>query len=399
MNRVRVTPVIGLIVSVIVCLGWPCTVGAADAKHTFAFAAKDQPGLAKRAEDLVKLNPDAVTTSDTIKSFRDAIVANKTLQPDQPARWVGGSKGNVVGIYVIYFHGEKQPPSIGWTEEVRDSLFVSGLKTVVQLAGKISGLAAPADTALVMTKEAHVLQEERGTVTIDVPTEKARNTSTLTDAVPDYVVIVDLTTDQEPNKHAAQEFVLLTGPREAFFWTADLPVNRVKQLKLDDKGAITPQDESPSFYAGLDYTFGDAASPPTQFMDALAIKTMVKGSRRPLDSVGIALALRAGYLNNAFGGRPGKLGLDLSAFSPFVGVTSTRQDKEASGGVVTKTGRKSEFRAGVGFDIGAALKWVKKPSGAGGSGDTSSGGAGQPATPQPTNPNPTGNTEIPKPQP
>jgi hypothetical protein len=329
---------------------------AADSAHTYAFVAADHKALAEKAESLATKTPDA-TTSSQIAAFLKSINDDKTLKPSQPARWTGGSKGNVVGVYVIYYDGEPAP-SVGWTEEVRDSLFVSGLKTVVQLAGKVSG-AADADKKLVMSKEAHILKEQRATVTVDVPTEKGRSPSTLTNSLPDYVIVVDLATDQEPKKHAAQEFVLLTGPREAFFWTADLPVNRVKQLKLSDKGVIESKDATPSFYVGIDYTFGDAASTPTRLIDALTIKGMVQATKQPLDSVGIALALRAGYFQKT---TLGKFGLDLSAFSPFAGVTSTREDKEATGGSVTKTGRKTDFRVGIGFDIGSALKWLKKPT-------------------------------------
>lgn len=331
---------------------------AADAKNTFAFEGAAYPDLARRAETISRKVPDASTPAE-VAAFLNDVRANKALQPKQPARWMDGNKGKVVGIYVIYFKGEAAP-SVGWTEEVRDSLFAGGLKTVLQLASKVSGAADVApETEYVMSREAHILKEDRGTITIDVPTEKVRNTASLTDALPDYVVVVDLVTGQQPKKHAAQEFVLLTGEREAFFWTADLPVNHVKQLKLDDKGVIQSQEEAPSFYVGINYTFGDAASTPTRFWDALAIKGLIKASKQPLDSYGVALAVRGGY----FSGSPlAKLGLDLSAFSPFAGVTFTREDKEAKDGVVTKTGRKAEFRAGIGFDIGTALKWIKKPA-------------------------------------
>jgi hypothetical protein len=145
---------------------------------------------------------------------------------------------------------------------------------------------------------------------------------------------------------------LLTGPIEHWFLSADVPLNDVKALSFDkDTNQVTLSDEPSTFYLGVNFLLGDIKETSRPFLQNLVFKAMLKASKHPLDSVGVAIGLRGQWL--------AKWGLNLDALTPFVGWTSTQEDAVETNGTVTKRARRnSELRFGVSLNLDQAVKWV-----------------------------------------
>jgi hypothetical protein len=140
-----------------------------------------------------------------------------------------------------------------------------------------------------------------------------------------------------------------TGPREGLFLSADVPLTKASQLKVNDAGTdLELGDEPGGFYAGIDYTLGDILSEPNGLWDRLVLKGMVLASRSPWQSYGWGVGLRSIDIP--------WLGIQLDTITPFIGYTYTRQDAVAG---QPSQGRNSELRVGVSLNLNKAVAWAK----------------------------------------
>jgi hypothetical protein len=143
---------------------------------------------------------------------------------------------------------------------------------------------------------------------------------------------------------------LRTGPAEHWFLSADVPLNTVQALTFDDDtGQVTLGDEPSAFYVGVNFLLGDIKETRRPFLGNVVLKVMLKASRNPLDSVGLAVGLRGQFLT--------KWGLDLDALTPFVAWTWSEEDVAADGVVQRRARRNSEFRYGLSLNLDQAVKW------------------------------------------
>jgi hypothetical protein len=144
---------------------------------------------------------------------------------------------------------------------------------------------------------------------------------------------------------------VITGPREHWFLSADVPITAAEALTFDkDTGQVTLGDEPSTFYLGVNFLVGDLKDPKRSFIGNVVVKGLLKASNRPLDSYGFALGLRGQYLS--------KLGLNLDALTPLVAMTFTQEDVEENGVVTRRARRNSELRFGVSLNLDQAVKWV-----------------------------------------
>jgi hypothetical protein len=119
-------------------------------------------------------------------------------------------------------------------------------------------------------------------------------------------------------------------------------VTSKEQVAVDDEGTVGLADP-PSFYVGFGFLLGDLASTKRSLLGNIAIKTLIKGTTSPLDSIGAALAVRGEYLK--------KLGLNFELLSPFAAYTWTKDE--------TTDKRVGELRFGLGVNIDKAVDWLK----------------------------------------
>lgn len=146
---------------------------------------------------------------------------------------------------------------------------------------------------------------------------------------------------------------VITGPKEHLFLGLDLPVTKTSQLKYNDSTkTLEPKDTNPQLYLSLNWYIGDvAAKQETQRgFDRFSVKALVLASTRPLDSMGLGVGYQL----------PDLKVVDLSAVNVFVGHFWTKQDDISSTGTaLTNKSTTRDWRFGITYDVGAALKYVK----------------------------------------
>jgi hypothetical protein len=148
---------------------------------------------------------------------------------------------------------------------------------------------------------------------------------------------------------------LITGPKEHLALGVDLPVTKAKSLKYDSTSqTLRPQDTNPQLYISANYLFGDVLEKPENLkpLERFELKALVLASRRPLDSYGVGLGYRVGGIK--------LLGvLDLKGVTVFGGYFVTSADQVTNGTPELNQGKKRGWRAGVSYDLGTGLDWVK----------------------------------------
>jgi hypothetical protein len=261
--------------------------------------------------------------------------AFKSSLPDGNSRWIT-RKGDPIAIYVIYDTSkETGDPNVEVTEMARKTQFALNLETLAKLAEKIGGLAIP-NAALPPG------QQPLSTIVVDRQCRTLVNLrSTLTATA---TATADPKVDAAMMSPLKASTVVITGPKEHAFISADLAVNSVKEVKLES-GELVPKDNPSQFYVGFDYMLGDVLAETNTFPDGLTFKALVEASKDPTHSYGVALGIRFKNVNLP--------GISLDTFSPFAGYFWTRND--------TLTGHKykGDWRAGISLNLDKALNWVK----------------------------------------
>lgn len=176
-------------------------------------------------------------------------------------------------------------------------------------------------------------------------------------------------------KRGAEDFgssTIVTGPKEKWFLTVDLPVNQTHALKYDAASKqLIPRDQPQRFYLGLNYTpWGDAWDDlleVTSFKEQLSIKLMAQLSSKPLDSFGVGLgytitrkqiASITGLLDEHGVGSVDKY-KGLSPFTVFAGRFWIKEDQIDNGVALENNHYKTDWRVGISFSVHTAKDWLK----------------------------------------
>lgn len=310
--------------------------------------------LTSKTPDLYQRLNDAVAGKVDAKS---ALADLKGVTTEN--RWIGATRRQIVIAYCFYY----EPPAnkfvvTSFDEKERSTLFADQFQKLLTVAKNVGGLQGAAKPIKINSTK-YELQEVRANLTVTAKVQDNETDVTDVTGDPTWFVVLDLT---DGGKQAANKdndsITVSTGPREPWSISADLPVNHVSELKINDQTHTVENKEQPGlFYAGFDYApWGDALGPASAVADAFTIKFLAKVSKKPLDSVGLGVAMRPGFYSHVL---PSLQIFDT--FSPFVAFTWTRQDKQlASGQLRTNASRKRDFRVGLSFNIDRAIDWTKQ---------------------------------------
>lgn len=253
-------------------------------------------------------------------------------------------------------------PKLTFEEKARQARIATDLEALFQLALKGApklpsrAVAAPRPVTWLSVQD-YVLKSERATLGVTASLSEDAQQLAANEAGPGQrqanATPRASTTPPPPQQaESSLKAEIITGPREHWFLSADVPVTKAEQLKLNSTtGELELANEPSAFYIGLNFLLGDLLATKQSLADVLALKLLVKASSHPLDSIGIGVALRGRHLK--------KYGLNFDLISPFVGVTFTLQDVESADGVRPDGGRNSELRFGVALNLDQALSWAK----------------------------------------
>lgn len=228
------------------------------------------------------------------------------------------NKGDTI---IIYYNSCKLAGEITFKEEERNSRIHNEL---LQVAKKLAG-PAPSATDLCITKSAtYTTRYSRSIMTVTAPLEG--------DKVISRSIIV--------------------GPIERLSLGIDLPVGNRRTLQYDEASrSLVPKDSSAQLFLSLNVSGGDVLTEDDELhgLSRVSLKIMVRASSHPLDSYGIGVGYRL----------PKFKSLDLEGFSIFAAYLTDKQDMVVGGLPQLDNAKRRVWRAGISYDLGTALKWVK----------------------------------------
>jgi hypothetical protein len=142
---------------------------------------------------------------------------------------------------------------------------------------------------------------------------------------------------------------VITGPMEHMFFSGDVIVRKVTELKFDKgTGTLSEKDKPERVYLGFNYQIGDVYSHANALsIDRLVAKAMITAGKKPLDSVGVGVGYQIQDFLFPTGGTTG------GAFQIYGGHYWTKGDAGP---------RKKEWRFGLSFNIDTLVGWVKPKS-------------------------------------
>jgi hypothetical protein len=291
----------------------------------------------------------ALTAVHTLDSGGTISAVKATLKPlaasSDPRTFLNA--GDTFRVVVVY-SATQLIPSVKISEERRKSRIVEDLGTLVKLATAIAGKGLerekPVFKLLEMTGGTNGV-DKRSTIKISVKTKaipKPKPGTAQADPIPDAFDADSMTPD------VSVDVVLINGPPEHLFISADVPVTKVSQVKYDNTGhAIGTKATPTTAYAGLNLMAGDVlAATRDRWFDGFMLKGMAKLAKRPADSYGGGIGYRFPDAWKAFG-------YDLNNLSVFVAYLRTRTVTNG-----TKT-FSNDVRGGISFNLDKALDWFK----------------------------------------
>ncbi len=238
--------------------------------------------------------------------------------PAKPAgstRWIA-TAGDALWIFALA--GFKADQTIQVLETKRKTHIALDLAQLAKLA-KAAGFAA---AAVNMVGFPYILQETRADLTVQVVSADGKNPQTV--------------------------FSTKSGPPEQLSISANLPINTVKKLKLDENNNVQTKEAPKEFLLGLNYNFGDVYEEYDTWDAHRGFVTgMVRFSKQPLDTVGLGLGYNFGFVS-AFGG-------PIWIRQPRASTSPTSQ---AGQQVQPSMRYKFNLRVGVTFDLATAVGWV-----------------------------------------
>jgi hypothetical protein len=248
------------------------------------------------------------------KSMPDNLPLEK-MQKEASTRWLS-RRGDELMV-MTFFVGESIPV-IHVREAARETRLTSDLRTMVQVVAGLPTITGVPKGRCIIRR--HPLMKERATVTVSA-TQEAR----------------------------ADSIELTTGPKEHWYLSADVPLTRTTVLDFDPESGAFETEQPSTFYLGVNFLVGDVLSERRRWFEDLGVKALVKASRRPLDSYGVALTWRGSLF------RP--LGLDFNLIAPYVGWVSERQDEPEENGSA-RQGHEADWLMGISFNLDVVLGWL-----------------------------------------
>jgi hypothetical protein len=151
------------------------------------------------------------------------------------------------------------------------------------------------------------------------------------------------------------ETEIITGPNEHLYISADIPVNSVNQLTIDESSnTLVPEQTPKEIMLGVNFMIGDILSDRQNRSKHLVIKLMFEFSDAPLDMLGFGIGYR-------FPQKFELMGFHLDAFSPFVAVVWNKEaGMNSAGNLEEDRDYNSDLRVGISFNLDKAFSWVKK---------------------------------------
>lgn len=331
------------------------------AVYGFPAEVGGQPSEAK--EILDQFEAQTITGDDAVKQLADLTTSS--------LRFVGSHKGQIVRIYCFY-REEAPDPATGRfrtialkiDEKRRDPLVADQFRTLVKL---VDAFGQPAGAGeMKFERFQYKLKLERATLDITAQlTLEPKDNPIAAAGQPHWLVIFDFTNGGGKTNADPTTATVLTGRREPWSISADVPIASLNDVEVDDEFSNVELKETPeTFYAGFNWApFGDAIKPPETLMQALTIKALLKASRRPSDSFGLGIGLRSGFFAN----HPSMSKLPFvqifDTLSPYVAYTRTRveeEQKDADGNTTKVHFKRNDWVVGISLDIERALDFVKK---------------------------------------
>lgn len=241
-------------------------------------------------------------------------------------------------------------PEVTFKEDKRRTMFADGLKTLLGFAFKkitdapdkqVSSASPPPPLQWCVSEPTrHLLQLDRSTLTISAqyPASKLKKEA-----------------EKKPEDQIAT-VQLITGPAEHFFLSGDAVVRGADEVKWDAATrTLVARDKPDQLYLGVNYMVGDVyAKHDAWSTDRFVYKLMFQPSKKPFDSVGLALGYR--FADGIFS--PGAAA-DNGGFMVFAGAFWTRTDQLDAAGAVVGGRRERSVRVGVSYSLGTLLEWLK----------------------------------------
>jgi len=333
-----------LVISVVVCLALSCGESWAASSQRIMIA-----DLTAKTPVVVVVDPGASclqqTLSDACQSLdgrspKEVQAAATCLKPESDLRWISG-QGDDLRLYVVY---QGTDPVVRFTEQSRKSRIATDLGNLIKLARSAKLDETAGVNELKCVEQSYELERVRSNLTVTVEqTPPAARAAAMTEAA----ALAPASAGAAPKATAT----IITGPAEHWFLSADLPIRHFKELKLNDKsGLIEPAKTPTTFFIGLDYALGDILGESQSWRRDFVLKGMVKLSKQPLQTFGIAL----GYRGNALS----SLGLSFDAVSPFAGYFWSRPEVPEGSSAAEKK-LQGTFQFGFSFNLDTALGWTK----------------------------------------
>lgn len=154
---------------------------------------------------------------------------------------------------------------------------------------------------------------------------------------------------------------VVTGPSEHFFIAGGYVVQRLQEVKYNETTKAIESKEAPqALFALPAYTVGDLQSAlgGGSAVEGLFVGGLIKVSKSPLDSVGVAVGYRFPAVRAA--------GIELQALAPFVGVLWTKEDRVGANGQPDRDAVYGpRLRFGLSVDLTMILGWLTPGKGSG----------------------------------
>jgi hypothetical protein len=317
---------------------------------------EDQSGTVGKKSYQEQLDAACGEKPDPDVRIGDVYERTKCFTSRSTLRWVS-HREDLLHVYVFY-RGDR--PSVGFKEDSRKTRLRTDFETLAKLGLAIATTkeALAGTPPLSCVASMHKLTQERANLAVSVSQEAAvsplkpsspstPSSSTTHEDMPGAKP--QASNDEKGVKKASVS--LVTGPTEHWFLSADLPIGRLDELKYDSATATFKATKTPSqFYIGVDYMVGDLIHDPAKagsVWSNVVLKAVVKASKHPMESVGLAVGLRGHYI------------IDLDTFSPFLGVFYTRADPSAPPNATGTKGQWTLWKVGASVNLDQALGWLK----------------------------------------
>lgn len=263
---------------------------------------------------------DVVAGSKDRQSFLKKL--RKKYKRGTDNRWIS-KKQDILEVFVFYKKprlkpDEKLEPKVEFEEKSRKARLAKDLSVLLKIGVATVAKGIPPD--IEMERTTYQLGKKRAVLTVSASLG-GKKTS---------------------------KVEVITGPREHWFLSTDLPVAKLSDVKfVQDKGTVEPRNTPKHLYLGLNWMIGDILAEKQNLFKNFFFKVMLSMSRAPFEGYGIGIGYRFPKAR--------LLGIDISSFSIFASLIWSKEDSEDK----TEELKKHQFLLGISYNLDKALGWVK----------------------------------------